>query len=146
MRYKKNVVNSFLLASLELDNLEAFKIYTVADVLKVYLRELPSPLLGYDFYAKVINDLYQIVCPFSRLRFPNLSKVDTEPKEWLEQLKAMVQGLPIISYALLKYLARHLWHVSQKSEENLMGVSNLAIVFGKSLFLHPQKQQKFYLV
>lgn len=43
----------------------------------------------------------------------------------------MVDALPLVSYALLKYIARHLWHVSQLSHENLMGVSNLAIVFGK---------------
>eukprot|EP01127_Copromyxa_protea_P021179 TRINITY_DN7211_c0_g1_i1.p1 TRINITY_DN7211_c0_g1~~TRINITY_DN7211_c0_g1_i1.p1 ORF type:complete len:2010 (-),score=408.32 TRINITY_DN7211_c0_g1_i1:46-6075(-) len=111
--------------SLELENLDGFKIYTVADVLKVYLRELPCPLLGWDFYVKVITDLYQMA--------------DTEPQKWLEQLKALLQGLPIINYALMKYLARHLWHVSQKAEENLMSVSNLAIVFAPSI-LRPKEE------
>jgi hypothetical protein len=132
-----------------LDNLDDYKIYTAADVLKVWLRELPSPLLGYDFYTNVTTELYQIVRFFSlQLRFSpsvfifyaqafflrvwklTLRKIDDQPQEWLEQLRNLVCGLPVISYALMKYLARHLWHVAQENEQNLMGVSNLSIVFG----------------
>ncbi|KAG8930277.1 hypothetical protein FRC02_004410 [Tulasnella sp. 418] len=92
----------------------------VASVLKLWLRELPEPLLTFGLYhgyieaAKTEND---------RLRHI--------------QLHHRVNDLPDANYATLKYLMGHLHKIREKEATNQMSVMNLSIVFGPTLLGPP---------
>lgn len=92
-------------------------INNVASVLKLWLRELPDPLLTYSLHqgfieaAKIEND---------RLRHIRLHE--------------RVNELPDPNYATLKYFLGHLHKINQHAAENSMSVQNLSIVFGPTLF------------
>ncbi|KAJ6581469.1 GTPase activating protein [Mycena capillaripes] len=106
------------LESVDLDAQEwSSDINNVASVMKMWLRELPDPLLTYDLQqgfidaAKIEND---------RLRHIRLHE--------------RVNDLPDPNYATLKYFLGHLHRINQHASENSMSVQNLAIVFGPTLF------------
>lgn len=106
------------LDSVDLDTPEwSGDINNVASVLKMWLRELPDPLLTYSLHqgfieaAKIEND---------RLRHIRLHE--------------RVNELPDPNYATLKYFLGHLHKVIQHAAENSMSVQNLSIVFGPTLF------------
>ncbi|KAL0955139.1 hypothetical protein HGRIS_004053 [Hohenbuehelia grisea] len=92
-------------------------INNVTSVLKMWLRELPDPLLtdklhqGFIEAAKVEND---------RLRHIRLHE--------------RVNDLPDPNYATLKYFLGHLHRITQQADLNSMTMQNLAIVFGPTLF------------
>ncbi|KAK6992195.1 Rho GTPase activation protein [Favolaschia claudopus] len=104
--------------SVDLDASEwSSDINNVASVMKMWLRELPDPLLTYDLQqgfidaAKIEND---------RLRHIRLHE--------------RVNELPDANYATLKYFLGHLQRINEHAAENSMSVQNLAIVFGPTLF------------
>ncbi|EPQ56726.1 RhoGAP-domain-containing protein [Gloeophyllum trabeum ATCC 11539] len=92
-------------------------INNVTSVLKLWLRELPDPLFTQELHqgfidaAKIEND---------RLRHIRLHE--------------RVNDLPDANYATLKYLMGHLHRIVEYETVNQMSVSNLAIVFGPTLF------------
>ncbi|TFK52005.1 RhoGAP-domain-containing protein [Heliocybe sulcata] len=92
-------------------------INNVTSVLKLWLRELPDPLLTQDLHqgfidaAKIEND---------RLRHIRLHE--------------RVNELPDANYAALKYFMGHLHRIVQYESVNQMSVSNISIVFGPTLF------------
>ncbi|KAF4610559.1 hypothetical protein D9613_006706 [Agrocybe pediades] len=92
-------------------------INNVASVLKMWLRELPDPLMttalhqGFIEAAKIEND---------RLRHIRLHE--------------RVNELPDPNYATLKYFLGHLHRINQHASDNSMSMQNLAIVFGPTLF------------
>ena len=96
----------------------------ITGVLKLWFRELPDPLMTYELYhgfvdaAKIEND---------RLRHIRLHE--------------RVNELPDANYATLKHLMGHLAKVADNGEINQMRASNLAIVFGPTLFRPPPDQQ-----
>jgi len=96
-----------------------FSSHVVADVLKLYFRELPEPLLTYGFYDLAIDDLYK--------------KKESDNDLYIQTLGEMLRSLPIANYCIIKFLARHLFRVERYSAYNLMGSTNLAIVFGPTL-------------
>jgi hypothetical protein len=95
-------------------------INNVASLLKLWLRDLPEPLLTYSLQqgfieaAKIEND---------RLRHIRLHE--------------RVNALPDSNYSTLKFLMGHLHKVIQHEAENSMSVQNIAIVFGPTLFGMP---------
>ncbi|EGN95220.1 hypothetical protein SERLA73DRAFT_95907 [Serpula lacrymans var. lacrymans S7.3] len=92
-------------------------INNVTSVIKLWLRELPDPILtfvlhqGFIDAAKIEND---------RLRHIRLHE--------------RVNDLPDPNYATLKFFMGHLYKVAQYEAENSMSIQNLAIVFGPTLF------------
>ncbi|KAA1468895.1 GTPase activating protein [Dentipellis sp. KUC8613] len=91
-------------------------INNVTSVLKLWLRELPEPLLtaqlhqGFLEAAKIDND---------RLRHIRLHE--------------RVNDLPDPNYATLKYFLGHLHKITQHEAENSMSIGNMSIVFGPTL-------------
>ncbi|TFY79014.1 hypothetical protein EWM64_g4999 [Hericium alpestre] len=91
-------------------------INNVTSVMKLWLRELPEPLLtahlhqGFLEAAKLDND---------RLRHIRLHE--------------RVNDLPDANYATLKYFLGHLHKIVQHEAENSMSISNISIVFGPTL-------------
>lgn len=92
---------------------------SAAALLKLFLRELPDPLIP--------SSMHQA--------FLNAAKTNGQSKEeCIKQLKNLVQRLPLANLNVLKYLSCFLVSVSHHEEENRMNASALGIVFGPNLF------------
>ncbi|XP_071338145.1 rho GTPase-activating protein 25 [Trachinotus anak] len=97
-------------------------VHTVASLLKLYLRELPEPVVPWTQYQDFLD------CT-------NL--LDPGSTEGWEKLEKQIALLPRINYNLLSYVCRFLFEVQQHSSVNKMNVENLATVMGINL-LKPQ--------
>ncbi|XP_013861917.1 rho GTPase-activating protein 24 isoform X2 [Austrofundulus limnaeus] len=93
-------------------------VHTVASLLKLYLRELPEPVIPFQKYEEFL------AC--AKL----LSKDD---EMGMKELKRLVESLPPVNYNLLKYICRFLDEVQSYSGVNKMSVQNLATVFGPNI-------------
>ncbi|XP_036912562.1 rho GTPase-activating protein 22 isoform X1 [Sturnira hondurensis] len=97
-------------------------VHTVASLLKLYLRELPEPLV-----------------PFARYEdFLSCAQLLTKDEgEGTLELAKQVSSLPLANYNLLRYICKFLDEVQSHSNVNKMSVQNLATVFGPNI-LRPQ--------
>ena len=94
----------------------------VANVLKLYLRQLPEALLTSRLYPDFIRVAREWTSPSADTSAPGL-----------EELNELVHKLPRHHYATLAFLMHHLKRVSAEYESNNMPASNLGIVFGPTL-------------
>lgn len=94
----------------------------VANVLKLYLRQLPEALLTSRLYPDFIRIAREWTSPSADSSAPGL-----------EELKELVHKLPRHHYATLAFLMHHLKRVAAEQESNNMPASNLGIVFGPTL-------------
>nr|XP_009676152.1 PREDICTED: rho GTPase-activating protein 22 isoform X1 [Struthio camelus australis] len=99
-------------------------VHTVASLLKLYLRELPEPVIPFAKYEDFIS------C--GQL----LSK---DEGEGTQELVKQVKNLPQANYNLLKYICKFLDEVQAYSSVNKMSVQNLATVFGPNI-LRPKME------
>ncbi|KAL8186630.1 UNVERIFIED_CONTAM: hypothetical protein K2H54_001757 [Gekko kuhli] len=97
-------------------------VHTVASVLKLYLRELPEPVIPFARYEDFLS------C--GQL----LSK---DRGEGTQELARQVKNLPQANYNLLKYICKFLDEVQSHSSYNKMSVQNLATVFGPNILRPP---------
>ncbi|XP_032167893.1 rho GTPase-activating protein 22 isoform X4 [Mustela erminea] len=97
-------------------------VHTVASLLKLYLRELPEP-----------------VVPFARYEdFLSCAQLLTKDEgEGTLELAKQVSSLPLANYNLLRYICKFLDEVQSHANVNKMSVQNLATVFGPNI-LRPQ--------
>ncbi|KAG6922815.1 Rho GTPase activating protein 22 [Chelydra serpentina] len=93
-------------------------VHTVASLLKLYLRELPEPVIPFAKYEDFLS------C--GQL----LSK---DKGEGTRELAKQVKTLPQANYNLLKYICKFLDEVQSHSSVNKMSVQNLATVFGPNI-------------
>ncbi|KAK9367480.1 hypothetical protein V1509DRAFT_626777 [Lipomyces kononenkoae] len=93
-----------------------YDINTVAGCLKLYLRELPEPLLTDELFSE----------------FTQIAKIPDE-REQIPLFSRMVENLPSYNYFLLKRIIEHLAIISSHGDINKMHAVNLAIVFSMSL-------------
>ncbi|MBN3281568.1 RHG25 protein, partial [Polyodon spathula] len=89
-------------------------VHTVASLFKLYLRELPEPVIPWSQYEDFLN-------------------CSTEGAAGQEQLKNQIALLPRANYSLLSYICRFLYEIQLKSSVNKMSVENLATVIGVNL-------------
>lgn len=99
-------------------------VHTVASLLKLYLRELPEPVIPFAKYEDFLS------C--GQL----LSK---DEGEGTQELVKQVKNLPQANYNLLKYICKFLDEVQAHSSVNKMSVQNLATVFGPNI-LRPKME------
>ncbi|XP_028270822.1 rho GTPase-activating protein 25 [Parambassis ranga] len=97
-------------------------VHTVASLLKLYLRELPEPVVPWTQYQDFLD------CTIL---------LDFNNKEGWGKLEKQIAILPRVNYNLLSYVCRFLFEVQQHSTVNKMNVENLATVMGINL-LKPQ--------
>ncbi|KAK7743199.1 Rho-type gtpase-activating protein [Cytospora paraplurivora] len=91
-------------------------IASVTSVLKQYFRKLPTPLLTFDVYDRVLE-----------------SASITDPEERCTHLKKTVNLLPQKHRDCLEFLMFHLARVASRESENLMSPKNLAVVFAPTI-------------
>ncbi|KTF78425.1 hypothetical protein cypCar_00034597 [Cyprinus carpio] len=93
-------------------------VHTVASLLKLYLRELPEPVIPFNKYEDFLT------CAQLLLK---------DEEVGLSELVKQVNTLPQANYNLLKYICKFLDEVQSHSNENKMSVQNLATVFGPNI-------------
>lgn len=101
-------------------NLSRWDIHAVAGALKLYMRELPDPLIPHDLYAGAVS----------------AGRIEA-PDERLQECKRIVQALSEPRRNLLHTLARHLLRIVAAQERNRMNMRNICLVWGMVL-LRPQ--------
>ncbi|KAK0134742.1 Rho GTPase-activating protein 29 [Merluccius polli] len=134
--------------------------HDISNVLKLYLRQLPEPLILFRYYndfiglakesqAVIIEELEasrlsptpetttttsSASLPPSPLSPPSPPpQVSVELNRVLFKIKDLLRQLPTTYYKTLQFLIEHLHRVSERAEENKMTASNLGIIFGPTL-------------
>ncbi|KAK1153621.1 breakpoint cluster region protein [Acipenser oxyrinchus oxyrinchus] len=102
--------------------LKAVDVNAVSGTLKLYLRELPEPLLPPQYFQALAAAL-----------------VIADPLEKEHRLVSVLQSLPSVNRNTFLFLLEHLRRVSQNQEVNKMTAQNLATVFGPSLLRPPEE-------
>ncbi|KAI4577833.1 hypothetical protein MJT46_019364 [Ovis ammon polii x Ovis aries] len=129
---------------LDLDSAEWDDIHVITGALKLFLRELPQPLVPSlllpDFRAAVTHSaltpfLTSLPCPSCHSFSPAL----TESEQCLSQIQELISSMPKPNHDTLRYLLEHLCRVIAHSDKNRMTPHNLGIVFGPTLFRPEQE-------
>ncbi|NXM52481.1 RHG29 protein, partial [Illadopsis cleaveri] len=124
------------------DLVELSELYAhdISNVLKLYLRQLPEPLILFRLYNEFIG-----LAKESQNANEELDAKQASPKAKTRQslcielnriiikIKDLLKQLPVPNYNTLQYLIGHLHRVSEQCEENKMSASNLGIIFGPTL-------------
>ncbi|XP_015790861.1 rho GTPase-activating protein 45 [Tetranychus urticae] len=103
----------------------------IANVLKLYLRQLPEPLITFKLYSEFIRIAKQY--PSNADGNGPDSDDASIAVQIINQFKQVTQNLPTVHYQTLAFLCHHLKRVADQSEVNNMPSSNLGIVFGPTL-------------
>ena len=93
-------------------------IHSAASLLKLYLRELPEPVIPFQHYEE-----------FTTMGL----KIQYDPDQAMDILHDKLTQIPVDNYNLLKYLCAFLHDVCQHSEVNRMTDSNVALMFGPNI-------------
>ncbi|KAJ8276304.1 hypothetical protein COCON_G00080560 [Conger conger] len=99
-------------------------VHTVASLLKLYLRELPEPVVPFSRYQDFL------LCG---------KHILMDRKEGLLELKTLLHELPVANFNLLHYICQFLNEVQSYSSSNKMSTPNLATVFGPNI-LRPKAE------
>ncbi|ETI20342.1 hypothetical protein G647_08376 [Cladophialophora carrionii CBS 160.54] len=91
-------------------------IHAVTSGLKQYFRRLPTPLITYEVYDKLL-DTTAVEDKGSRV----------------EAMQRALDDLPRVHYETLEYLIGHLARVVLQEKENLMTSMNIAVVFAPTI-------------
>ncbi|XP_026139096.1 rho GTPase-activating protein 29-like isoform X1 [Carassius auratus] len=122
----------------ELVELSDLHPHDISNVLKLYLRQLPEPLILYRYY----NDMIGLVKETQNMGETDSTKetspgeqpcLSIELKRVLFKIRDLLRQLPAAHYKTLQFLITHLHRVSEQAEENMMTTSNLGIIFGPTL-------------
>jgi len=97
-------------------------VHSVSGVLKLWIRELPTPLLTPELYDEFIAAVRS-----------DSDSVETQ----ISKIKATVAKLPQVNKYLLQHLISFLVLITAHSNENKMTCENLSIVFGPSVLWKP---------
>ncbi|XP_028443969.1 rho GTPase-activating protein 45 isoform X1 [Perca flavescens] len=137
----------------ELVELSQCSPHDISNVLKLYLRQLPEPIMLFRLYNSLMGlakeSLHsEAFTPEgeeaeSNSTNPAVGKgpelvdlgPDTDPEVLVlvNKLKELLKELPKANVATLRYIIRHLRRIAELEEDNKMSPSNLGIVFGPSL-------------
>ena len=91
-------------------------IHAVTSGLKQYFRKLPTPLITYDVYDRLLE-----------------AAAIPDQNGKLEAMRNAVELLPEVHYHTLEYLMKHLARVVLREKENLMTSTNVAVVFAPTI-------------
>ncbi|XP_044125362.1 rho GTPase-activating protein 45 isoform X1 [Bufo gargarizans] len=121
----------------ELVELSQASPHDLSNVLKLYLRQLPEPLMPFRLYNGLMGLAKESLRDGETGKASRLEDkgAETEPEvlAMVERLKELLQDLPFENRVTLQYLVKHLCRVSEQEQINKMSPSNLGIVFGPAL-------------
>lgn len=93
-------------------------INAVTSTLKQYFRKLPSPLITFEVYDKLLDSAASIV---------------EDPHRCVTLMRSAINNLPPRHRACLEVLVFHLARVVGRERENLMTSLNVAVVFAPTI-------------
>ncbi|XP_051549937.1 rho GTPase-activating protein 45-like isoform X2 [Myxocyprinus asiaticus] len=126
----------------ELVELSQSSPHDISNVLKLYLRQLPEPIMPFRLYNNLMGlakESLAVVGPEGAEAGKGPDLVDLGPETEPEllalvgRLKNLLKELPKPNTSTLRYIARHLRRIAELEDDNKMSPSNLGIVFGPSL-------------
>ncbi|XP_070816427.1 rho GTPase-activating protein 45 isoform X1 [Chaetodon trifascialis] len=136
----------------ELVELSQCSPHDISNVLKLYLRQLPEPIMLFRLYNSLMGLAKESLQSEAETpereeaesnsnsavsKGPELVDLgpDTDPEVLVlvDKLKEFLKELPKANIATLRYIIRHLRRIAELEEDNKMSPSNLGIVFGPSL-------------
>ncbi|XP_076601794.1 rho GTPase-activating protein 29-like isoform X1 [Chaetodon auriga] len=112
--------------------------HDISNVLKLYLRQLPEPLILYRYY----NDFIGLAKECQRVIVEEADKPQSTGEKGgpsvhlnrvIFKIRDCLRQLPTANYRTLRFLIAHLNRVTEQAEENKMTASNLGIIFGPTL-------------
>ncbi|XP_031720822.1 rho GTPase-activating protein 29-like isoform X1 [Anarrhichthys ocellatus] len=114
--------------------------HDISNVLKLYLRQLPEPLILYRYY----NDIIGLSKECQRVIVEEADKprstqtgekggASIQLSRVIFKIRDLLRQLPTANYRTLRFLIAHLNRVTEQAEENKMTASNLGIIFGPTL-------------
>uniref|UniRef100_A0A8C5TKI0 Rho GTPase-activating protein 29 n=1 Tax=Malurus cyaneus samueli TaxID=2593467 RepID=A0A8C5TKI0_9PASS len=124
------------------DLVELSELYAhdISNVLKLYLRQLPEPLILFRLYNEFIglakesqNSSEESDAKQTSPKVKTRQSVCIELNRIILKIKDLLKQLPVPNYNTLQYLIGHLHRVTEQSDENKMSASNLGIIFGPTL-------------
>ncbi|MBN3309729.1 HMHA1 protein, partial [Amia calva] len=124
----------------ELVELSQASPHDISNVLKLYLRQLPEPIMPFRLY----NDLMGLAKESLQAgeggepgKGPELVDLgpdtDKDVLTSVVRLQEVLKELPPPNVATLRYIIKHLRRISEFEQDNKMSSSNLGIVFGPTL-------------
>ncbi|XP_069826474.1 rho GTPase-activating protein 9 isoform X2 [Dendropsophus ebraccatus] len=108
---------------LDLNSPEWEDIHVITGAMKMFLRELPEPIIPFSFFDEFI----------AAVQIPDVD-------EKVQILQELVRNLPEPNHDTLNYIICHLNRVREHCEMNRMTTQNIGIVFGPTL-MRPEKEQ-----
>ncbi|XP_056132543.1 rho GTPase-activating protein 45 isoform X1 [Lampris incognitus] len=130
----------------ELVELSQCSPHDISNVLKLYLRQLPEPIMLFRLYNSLMGlskESRQSEGDTPEGEEAVVSKgpelvdlgpnTDPEVLVFVDKLGELLKDLPKANFATLRYITRHLRRIAELEQENKMSPSNLGIVFGPSL-------------
>ncbi|XP_068197710.1 rho GTPase-activating protein 29-like isoform X2 [Antennarius striatus] len=114
--------------------------HDISNVLKLFLRQLPEPLILYRYYNNLIGlskECQSVIVeeadqPLGSQTGERGGK-SIQLNRVLLKIRDFLHQLPTANYRTLRFLMAHLNRVIEQAEENKMTASNLGIIFGPTL-------------
>lgn len=101
-------------------NFSRLDVHVLSSVVKLWLRELPEPVVPFAFYDALIE-----------------SEKIPQQDQRVRTMRKIMASFPQCHYNALKRIVHHLFMVSKASKANLMAAHNLGLVFGSTLLNPP---------
>ncbi|KAL1023063.1 hypothetical protein UPYG_G00036000 [Umbra pygmaea] len=125
----------------ELVELSQCSPHDISNVLKLYLRQLPEPIMPFRLYNSLMGLAKESLQvdgeDLGTGKGPELVDLgaETDPAVLVvvDRLSELLKELPKANIATLRYIVRHLRRIAELEQDNKMSPSNLGIVFGPSL-------------
>ncbi|KAB0363216.1 hypothetical protein FD754_007372 [Muntiacus muntjak] len=122
----------------ELVELSQASPHDISNVLKLYLRQLPEPLISFRLYHELVGMAKENLKAEAEAKAASRGRPDATESEaaamaMAGRLRELLQDLPRENWATLRYLMRHLRRIVEVEQDNKMTPGNLGIVFGPTL-------------
>ncbi|XP_060037446.1 rho GTPase-activating protein 45 isoform X2 [Erinaceus europaeus] len=112
--------------------------HDISNVLKLYLRQLPEPLISFRLYHELVGLAKDNLKAEAEAKAASRGRPDAETSEaaalaMAGRLRELLRELPRENRATLQYLLGHLRRIVALEQDNKMTPGNLGIVFGPTL-------------
>ncbi|XP_059774973.1 rho GTPase-activating protein 45 isoform X2 [Balaenoptera ricei] len=122
----------------ELVELSQASPHDISNVLKLYLRQLPEPLISFRLYHELVGLAKDSLKAEAEAKAATRGRPDVTEREAVAvamagRLRELLRDLPPENWGTLQYLMRHLRRIVEVEQDNKMTPGNLGIVFGPTL-------------